>query len=160
MMYFDSLVPKITQGSDTFYDMFFNLSLLAEIKEEYLITYHVEDGETVQDIAYKFYDKPQLWWLICLVNNFKDPVFDMPFSVDYIQRVSIANATIYPLFWKSDSTQFYGENTDFFWYKQENYIVEYEKLSVENEERRNIKVIHPNYIATTISQIIKKAQNG
>ena len=42
--------------------------------------YVVEDGQRPDQIAYLYYDDPQLVWLIFLANNIVDPYYDWPLT--------------------------------------------------------------------------------
>lgn len=160
MKYFESLIPTITQQSNVFYDMFENFDITKEIDQEFLITYSMRDGETLQDVALNFYDDPQLWWLICLTNNIKDPIFDIARSSDYIQKVAIELASHNPLFWTgSDSDLFWtGLDSDLFWFLQIDYITEYDAATALNDDLRTINVIKPEFLSDVISQILQIAR--
>lgn len=42
--------------------------------------YSIMDGETPDQVAFKFYEDPKSSWLIFLVNNIYDPAYDWPLS--------------------------------------------------------------------------------
>jgi len=161
MKYFETLIPTIT-NSDTYFNLFLNIDIVDDIKQEYLFTHTILDGETLQDISYKYYDEPQMWWLICLINNIKDPFFDIAVSNEYLQKEAVEYATINPYFWDgSDSDLFWSSNDDeLFWYEQEDFIEEYETLDEINESKRTLQILKPTFLSTVISQIIDKVQNG
>lgn len=161
MKYFSSLIPQITQNQDTFFDMFFNLDITNIIQDEFLVLYTLKDGETLQDLAYKYYDEPRLWWLICLINDIKDPFFDISKSNEYVAQEAIEYATINPDFWSLDDSELMwtGRDEDLFWYEQEDFLTEYERLAEENDEKREISVIKPEYLSDVITQIIEAVNN-
>lgn len=35
--------------------------------------YEVDNDDWLDNISYKFYNTPQLWWVICIVNNITNP---------------------------------------------------------------------------------------
>jgi len=40
--------------------------------------YQLKDGDTPEIVAFQQYGDPTLHWIICIVNNLKDPQFDFP----------------------------------------------------------------------------------
>lgn len=62
--------------------------------------YSLVDGDTPEIIADKQYGDPLLHWVICLTNNLSDPLFELPLSVNALEKKiihqygypSIANA--------------------------------------------------------------------
>ena len=157
MRYFESLIPQITQGDSVFFDMFQNFDIVGEIDQEYLFTYQMKDGETLQDVALTFYDDPQLWWLICLINDIKDPFFDVVMSDEYIQQVAVVNASNNPTFWGADGDLFWEFDEDLFWFDQTDYIAEYEIVNDSNELKRQINIINPKFLPDIITQILDLA---
>lgn len=161
MNYFETLIDKITIGSDQFYDMFFNIEIETIIKNEYLQDYKFVGGQFLQDVANDLYDDPKLWWLICLTNKFTDPFFDIINSSSYIKREAVEYATINPYFWDGDDEDLFWTSSDFdnFWWIQADYLVEYERLDTEREEKRVIKVLKPEFVSIVTSQIINKIRS-
>ena len=162
MKYFKTLINQLTTSGNTYYDMFFNLDITNIIDQEFLIVHTLVDGETLQDLAYKYYDDPQLWWLICLINDIKDPFFDIAKSDRYIQQEAIEYATINPYFWDGDDSDLFwtGTDSDLFWYEQEDFLDEYDSLVDENETKRQISIIDPKYLSSAVSAIIQAVQNS
>lgn len=62
--------------------------------------YQVEDGDTPEIIAYKQYGDQELHWIIIMVNQISDPLFDLPLQLNSLEEKiikqygysSIANA--------------------------------------------------------------------
>lgn len=167
MKYFTTLIPKITQGINTFYDTFFNIDITNIIEQEFLVTHEIKDGETLQDIAYQYYDDPQLWWLICLTNNFTDPIFNIVQSEEYIQKLTFDAVTNEPLFWCDpeinacdDSALFWADSegqiddSALFWYDPNLYFEFFDTLTELNEAKRSISIIKSQYLSDVISQIL------
>jgi Base plate wedge protein 53 len=48
----------------------------------YYETYEVLGGETPEQLSFRFYGVPELYWLILLTNNIIDPRFEWPLSQD------------------------------------------------------------------------------
>ena len=161
MKYFETLIPQIIENQNTYFDMFFNFDINDNIREEFLTTYILRDGDTLKDVAYYFYDEPRLYWLVALTNNIKDPFFDIAKSNEYIQKEAVENATINPDFWTGDDSDLFwtGIDLDLFWYDQADFLNEYDILSEENEGKRELKIIKPEYLSNVVAEIIRGVNN-
>ena len=85
-MYFDSF-PIINYGSTdgtikTVTNLLKRVAIRSKVKTNASLfdTYDVKSGETPEVIADKFYDDPQLHWVIMLVNNVTDRYHDWPMN--------------------------------------------------------------------------------
>ena len=85
-MYFDSF-PIIQYGSTdgtikTATNLLRRVAIRSKVKTNASLfdTYDVKSGETPEVIADKFYDDPQLHWVIMLVNNVTDRYHDWPMN--------------------------------------------------------------------------------
>jgi hypothetical protein len=95
MDYFENL-PKVsvTYGNTTnlIRNLFFKVRVASDINEEYLITYKIRDGQTLEDIAEDIYGDAGLWWVIALVNDIEDVYFDLPLDPNSVQTIANAKA--------------------------------------------------------------------
>jgi hypothetical protein len=48
--------------------------------------YQLEDGDTPEVVAFQQYGDPTLHWIICLINDLKDPQFDFPLSASELEN--------------------------------------------------------------------------
>lgn len=48
-----------------------------DMSESYYSTYIVKGGDTWTGISFKFYNTIKLWWLICKINNIKNPFTEL-----------------------------------------------------------------------------------
>lgn len=48
-----------------------------DTSESYYSTYIVKGGDTWTGISFKFYKTIKLWWLICKINNIKNPFTEL-----------------------------------------------------------------------------------
>ena len=85
-MYFDSF-PIIQYGSTdgtikTATNLLRRVAIRTKVKTNAALfdTYDVKSGETPEIIADKFYDDPELHWVIMLVNNVTDRYHDWPMN--------------------------------------------------------------------------------
>ena len=60
--------------------------------------YDIQDGDTPEIIATKFYDSPERHWAVLMINNIVDPQFDWPLDqrtiISYINEKYSANASV------------------------------------------------------------------
>ena len=60
--------------------------------------YDIQDGDTPEIIASKFYDSPEQHWAVLMINNIVDPQFDWPLDqrtiISYINEKYSANASV------------------------------------------------------------------
>jgi hypothetical protein len=60
--------------------------------------YDIQDGDTPEIIATKFYDSPERHWAVLMINNIVDPQFDWPLDqrtiISYINGKYSANASV------------------------------------------------------------------
>ena len=60
--------------------------------------YDIQDGDTPEIIASKFYDSPEQHWAVLMINNIVDPQFDWPLDqrtiISYIDEKYLANASV------------------------------------------------------------------
>ena len=60
--------------------------------------YDIQDGDTPEIIASKFYDSPERHWAVLMINNIIDPQFDWPLDqrtiISYINEKYSANASV------------------------------------------------------------------
>jgi hypothetical protein len=86
MLYFDTL-PKVintdAQGNSL---VLTNLMARAKLQEQLLnnpmlfYTYSIQDGDTPEIIAHKYYDDPFKYWIILYSNQIMDPLWDWPLN--------------------------------------------------------------------------------
>ena len=60
--------------------------------------YDIQDGDTPEIIATKFYDSPERHWAVLMINNIVDPQFDWPLDqrtiISYMNEKYSANASV------------------------------------------------------------------
>jgi hypothetical protein len=78
-LYFDKF-PIIQHGAFIAKNIVAKLSLVDSVKQNTTIffPYTIKEGERADNIASIYYDDPELYWLIYLVNDIVDPYHDWP----------------------------------------------------------------------------------
>jgi hypothetical protein len=63
-------------------NVFFRLKIIDAVRQNTLIyyPYFVKEGETPEMISYKYYKDSNMHWLVMLVNQVIDPIFDWPLT--------------------------------------------------------------------------------
>ncbi len=80
------------ESEEVVVDIFRRVVLSKEFLENtyYYETYEVLHGETPEELSYRFYGTPNLYWLILMVNNIVDPRFEWPLSEDDLYKNTAA----------------------------------------------------------------------
>jgi hypothetical protein len=87
---FFDLFPKVlydasgtrTGQYDVLTNLTFRLGILRGVKDKALLyyTYQIQDGDTPEMIADKYYGDPTYHWVVLLMNDIVDPFYDWPLS--------------------------------------------------------------------------------
>lgn len=142
-MKIQDLVPDVTydNGQYKFKNIFYKYNLATDIDEQYLQVYKISDGETLEDISNELYNDPVYFWTIIIVNNFQDPIFDLPLPEEAIQEIgqdmSTTNGVLDPA----------------------EYATNYDTLTEENDAKRDIKVIKPDYLSAFLTEMVRQSVN-
>lgn len=85
MQYFDSLpkIIKTTNGvSVLMTDLMARCSIIPEILKNPLLyyDYDIQDGDTPDIVAYKYYGNSYRYWIVLFANQITDPQWDWPLS--------------------------------------------------------------------------------
>lgn len=85
-------------------DVLTNLTTRFTFEEEFknntsvYYKYDVEDGDTPEILAYKIYGSPEKHWVILLMNNIVDPLYDWPLKqqnvIKFVDNKYSANANV------------------------------------------------------------------
>ena len=124
--------------------------------------YNVQDGETPEMIAHKYYDDSELHWTIFLANNIVDYYEDWPMSTQRFEQFvkekydnpgAIHHYEITQTSGDTEQTINVGMNTTD--YPSATPISNYTYEDRLQEQKRQIRLIHPRYI----SQIVEEFEN-
>lgn len=120
------------------------INLVKENSPDFFDKYFIEDGERPETIAYKYYGNQDLWWLILILNNIKDPFFDWCLSIDELEEWSKLEAQ------RESST---GE------YDEVRRVQILSDMKTENEKKREIYLLKPQFVNTLLIELIKNTEN-
>lgn len=85
MQYFDTL-PKVIQTKDgismLMTDLMARCSIIPEILKDPMLYYEydIQDGDTPEIVAYKYYGDSYRYWIVLFANQITDPQWDWPLS--------------------------------------------------------------------------------
>lgn len=82
MASFFSKYPKIIYNTKTVTDILTRISLRENYsnKVKLYYEYDLQDGDTPEIVASKYYGDPERHWIVMIMNEIVDPVFDFPLS--------------------------------------------------------------------------------
>ena len=94
MLYFNTLPKVLTPDQNGNYILMTNILTRAKLIEELqnnpmlFYTYNIQDGDTPEIVAEKYYDDPYKYWIVLYSNQIMDPIWNWPLNyeqfLDYI----------------------------------------------------------------------------
>ena len=147
MQYFQTL-PTITyyfENPDEYAklkNIFYKLDVVF-LDRDNLSIYRIDNIKRIDNISYEIYGTTEYWWLIALINNIDDLIFDLPIEEDILR--TIANRRTYDEFGTvstSEALEYYG--------------VQIEELIIENDNKRVLTIVPSDQIGYVISEITKR----
>ena len=140
MKYF-TLLPKITYDNDLYSirNLSYKYYFSENIDDKYLTTYKISDNESLESICFKLYNDTSIWWLIAILNDIRDVIFDMPLNEDSLQNLC-----------RNISVDELGDlDVDL-------YATNYDLITTENDEKRTIRVVKSEFIQKILTEIIRQ----
>lgn len=145
MKYFDNLnetTYELNEGEIKTIKNLFNKLFLQNFdysdEEDFLEPYIISEGETPEEVSYKYYGTTDYWWIILIVNQVKDVFYDWPMSNSELREYSEEMLKLYP-----DDPQY-----------------EIENLIEENDNKRFINLLKEEYFNELISNYLTKKSMG
>ncbi len=141
MLYFNTLPKILTTDQNGNLLLMTNILTRAKLLDELqnnpmlFYTYSIQDGDTPEIIADKYYDNPNRFWLVTYANQILDPVWDWP--LEYQQFLEFIDSKYQEAATLAGKTPFEYTNTT---------IYSYEKITdiknIENQvTTRNVTTI-------------------
>lgn len=139
MLYF-KLLPKITYDNEMYEIRNLNWKYYFpnDVSSEYLSTYRMSDGENLESVSADLYTDSSLWWLLAMLNDITDIIFDIPLDEDALQAIARDLATTGSVL---DETE---------------YLVQYDLLMDDNDEKRVIRIVKPEFIQKILTEIVRQ----
>ena len=145
------------------------LALRNELTNDYSLfdRYDVEEGETPESIADLVYGDVNLHWIVCYANNIVDRYHDWPMRhmqfQDWVaEKYTNVNAVHhYEITQQSGSTKIKvnigSDNTD---HPTATAITNYEYEEELQNQKRQIKLIHPSYITEIVDEFKQRMKES
>ncbi len=100
MLYFDTLPKIITADQNGNYIVLTNLLTRAKLIDELqnnpmlFYTYSIQDGDTPEIVADKYYDDPFAFWIVLYSNQILDPIWSWPLTyLEFLKHIDLKYAT-------------------------------------------------------------------
>jgi hypothetical protein len=130
------LTDKITYDDVEVTDIFKRFKFLEKFKNSirFYQDYYVQDNESPEHVALKFYGDSHWSWLVLLFNEILDPYYDWPMSDEDIEKWA---QKLVPTYLSTPST----------------YYAKIVELNTERETHRKIKILRATYLSVVIKNI-------
>lgn len=118
--------------------------------------YDIPDGETPESLAAKYYNDPNLHWVILLANDIKDVYADWPMSVERFETFVKSKYTDINGIHHYEVSQTSGDTTFKIEYPNESAttlptgavaVTNYEYEEAELEKKRRIRLVRPEFVS-------------
>jgi len=155
--------PTINYNGFVVKDITIKLGVLDHLKNVVSVyeNYIIENGDTPEIVAHKFYDDAELHWIILMMNDIIDPLFDWPLDIKAFDAYVTANYGA----GNEHKPHHYEDNGLVIYYVPPDINNPYVNLPANltlvtnrmheeriNEEKRKIKILDKQYIADIESE--------
>lgn len=138
-MKFFELLPTINYDNQySIKNLFWKYYFPDDIDPIYLTTYRISEGQCLESISYELYEDSSLWWLLAILNDIRDVIFDMPLDEEALQDMAKDLSTVDDVL----DLSLYSTN--------------YDTLTDENDDKRVIRVIKPEFIQKILTEIVRQ----
>jgi len=161
MLYFDTLPKIFTTDQNGNYILMTNImarsKILDNLQDNALLfyTYNIQEGDTPEIIAHKYYEDPYRYWIVLYVNQLMDPLWDWPMNYqtfnDYLvakyqaEFIRSYNSTNYPVTIESLNLTEDDLNKLVYAYVQST-VYRYEKITTTTDLESNLVTVKKNSI--------------
>jgi F0F1-type ATP synthase gamma subunit len=132
MKYFRDVLGTIDYNGTNVVNIFKNVDFDILKNDDFLDDYVIKDGDTPIRIALNLYGNADLFWIIMIINKMYNRFFDFPITTRVANKI------------KKDMLQM-GYTT-----------TEIDSFEEENDEKRIIKVLKPEFIQSFLFQLKDK----
>ena len=129
--------------------------------------YNVQDGETPEMIAHKYYGDSELHWTILVVNDIVDYYTDWPMSIQRFEQYVKEKYTNPQAVHHYEITQTSGDTTEIIDvglnttdYPSATAISNYQYEDALQNERRQIRLIQPRFMDDFVEEFETKIKEG
>ena len=136
MLYFNTLPKVLTPDQNGNYILMTNILTRAKLIEELqdnpmlFYKYNIQDGDTPEIVAEKYYDDPYKYWIVLYSNQIMDPVWNWP--LNYEQFLTYINSKYATEADDAGKTPYEYTNTTVYAYQQVITTIDsYSEISTE-----------------------------
>jgi hypothetical protein len=137
MRYFN-LFPKMTHGDFQVRNIFNKYILTTPLEDKYLYIKILQEHDTLESVAFEEYGDSTLFWVLVIINDIRDMIFDLPLSDNVLQIIA------------KEMTLDSEGSLDLIVFG-----VNYDALQAENDEKRKLKVLKSDFVNEFLSDILK-----
>lgn len=159
-MYFE-IFPLIVYNGTYITDITIRLSILEKIKENVDLydSYTVRDGENPEHIAYDLYGDETFHWIVLMMNNIYDPFHGWVMSYKELKEYTgniygSSNLNSIHHYVDTNGRVVTSEHVDAI------PITNLEYEDAENEKKRKIRVLKPEYLSRVIEELETLIRNA
>jgi hypothetical protein len=151
-----SKYPKIVYNNKVIADLSVALTIPSAIRDnkDFYFLYEIPDGETADGVAYDFYGNSNYDFILFLMNNIVDPVWDWPMSQQLLNDYCDEKYPVSAVYPQGKFSVYYYINSqgEITLSNQaqpaETAAVSYAEYEEElNDKRRIIKILHPELLS-------------
>ncbi|PNX48687.1 MAG: hypothetical protein BV459_01815 [Thermoplasmata archaeon M11B2D] len=116
------------------------------------ITYKIQENERPEEVAYKMYGSTEYHWVVLLMNDIKNRYYDWPLTQDEVRRLTEKKYGI----GNESATHHYVDLGGYVVDASNPEAQSVSNLDYEfdqNETRREIKVLDPEYLSLAVSEL-------
>ena len=175
-MYFNAfpIIPYDSIGDYNFKDvtnLLRRVKLRAKVKANTMLfdTYDVKDGETPEMIADKLYGDPELHWVVLMVNDITDRFHQWPMNWSQFNQYVVDKYDDINSIHHHEVAQDSGDTTVKIWvendadtdaYSGATSITNYEYELTEQDRKRQIQLLDPNYLSIFVNEFNNKMKES
>ena len=158
-----SKFPKVSYMGKDVTDITVRLNFIQKIKDNVSLFqhYNIQNNEKPEDVAYKLYGDPALYWVILYINDIIDPYYDWLLSdkrlYEYVvNKYGVENVSEIH---HTETTAAHDLGAGTIVNASEQFSIPVSNLTYEdtlNESKRKIKILRREYLQQVLSEYSKE----
>lgn len=161
-----SKYPTIKRNNKDVRDLTIRFDIIERVKNNTTLFQYVEinTGQRPEDIAYAFYNDPELFWIILILNDIVDPYHEWHMTDEDLYTYCVEKYGIESIYnihhYETTEDSEYGagvwvDANTIYSNPVTNYTYEFNK----NEERRKIKILPASYVPQILRELDRTLAN-
>jgi len=116
------------------------INLYKQQNPEFFDKYFIKENDRPETIAFKYYGNQDLWWLIIILNDIKDPFFDWCLSSIELEE------------WSKYEAILEAGSDDYSEIRRSEILSD---MKIENDKKREIYLLKPEYVNNLLVQLAR-----